>query len=200
MFPGTSAASVTDDGCIFYDISASQDVNRPALFPFETNSSYQVILGLIDGERIENSHRALSGDSGEGSHDVPSILESIIMDFSREMPSTPEVVVRQLVYCGSNLSIPLSLQMAHMPESNDDGAALEIMVKISKEFTDGVVTIAEGLRDQPISMVPGGNLQMPRRAGNTPNPADEDSTPVSTKSPSPMHASNEPEPQVCPPL
>src|ERR1700753_2657955 len=66
--------STPASGYIFYDVSANQDKWRPHLFPFETNSRCQVLLGLVDGERLVRGSAELSAD---GSLSNPSLGAAI---------------------------------------------------------------------------------------------------------------------------
>ena len=84
-----------------------------------------------------------------------------------------------------------------MPEIDNEAAAREVMISLSRQLLEGLTTVVNDLKDQPISMVPGAGSQTPRRTGTTPTPASGSSTPVSTKPSSPMPISNGAEQQVC---
>ncbi|OQV04096.1 hypothetical protein CLAIMM_09039 [Cladophialophora immunda] len=176
-----SSPSSEGNGCIFYDISANQQRGRPHLFPFETNTRCQVLLGLIDGDRVAN---------GVASDEVSATLDSIRTRFEEQLPSSPGLVVRRLIYCGPEPSSPVGHGILSMPTADVENAARTIMTTISRQLLDGIDLILSDFEDQPISMVPGASSQTPRRGGTTPIPGERNSTPVSAKSPSPMPASN----------
>ncbi|KIX09886.1 uncharacterized protein Z518_00967 [Rhinocladiella mackenziei CBS 650.93] len=177
---GTSAESASEDGWIFYDISANQETARPHLFPFETNSRCQILFGIIDGERI--------------GPDAASVLQSINIEFPQLIPSTPGLLVRQLICFSKTPSLRADSGIVFIPDTNGDNAARDFMITVSKQLADGINRVIDDFRDQPISMVPGAGSQILRRNGNTPNSAEGTSTPVSAKSQSPL-PSNEAEAQ-----
>lgn len=183
--------SAPSTGYIFYDISASQDKWRPHLFPFETNSRCQVLLGLVDCERLGNDPTAPS----EGS-DVSKSVESIRVRFEEQHPPEPGLTVRRLVHCGTRSGSASGTDVLSLPD-NEDNTGHEVMVAVSLLLLEGLTGIINDLKDQPISMVPGSGAQTPRRTATTPNPASGASTPVSAKPPSPLPNSSGTGPQVC---
>ncbi|OAL22468.1 hypothetical protein AYO22_07026 [Fonsecaea multimorphosa] len=188
--PEAVDTSRAGNGCIFYDISANQEIGRPHLFPFETNTRCQVLLGLIDGERVANVSVASPEANGQAQGDISTTLDSIRARFEEQLPSSPGLVVRRLIYCGAEPSKPLGDDILSMPKADIDNAARAIVTIISGQLQDGIEHIVNDFKDQPISMVPGANSQTPRRTGTSPVPTDRNSTPVSTRSPSLVPASN----------
>ncbi|ETI23649.1 hypothetical protein G647_05451 [Cladophialophora carrionii CBS 160.54] len=183
--------STPSSGLIFYDVSASQDKWRPHLFPFETNSRYQVVLGLVDGTRLLAASASGSREDEIPKHDIPETVESIKIRFEEQQPFEPGLAVRRLIYCGGKVNAPLGRDVLSMPDVDGDGAARQVMVTISRLLLEGLTVMVNDMKDQPISMVPGVNSsQAPRRTGTTPVPASGSSTPVSTKPSSPMPGAN----------
>ncbi|KIW76106.1 hypothetical protein Z517_10851 [Fonsecaea pedrosoi CBS 271.37] len=187
--PEAANASAAGNGCIFYDISANQQIGRPHLFPFETNSRCQVLLGLIDGERVINEPARSSEADGASLAGVSATLDSIRAGFEEQLPSSPGLVVRRLVFCGPEPPASLPSDILSMSDSDVESASHAVMGTISRQFLHGVELILNDFKGQPISMVPGATSQTPRRAGTSPTPGDRNSTPVSTKSPSPLPTS-----------
>ncbi|KIW97369.1 uncharacterized protein Z519_02761 [Cladophialophora bantiana CBS 173.52] len=182
--------SQAGNGCILYDISANQDTRRPHLFPFETNTRCQVLLGLIDGERVANVPADASETKGVARDNVSATLDSIRVGFSERLTSKPGLVVRCLVYCGTEAISPLGDDVLSMPDSDAENTARAILANLSRRLLEGVRLILNDLKDQPISMVPGASSQTPGRTGTTPVQAERSSTPVPTRFPSPMLTSN----------
>ncbi|KIV77034.1 hypothetical protein PV11_08872 [Exophiala sideris] len=174
-----------EDGCIIYDISAGQDLRRPSIFPFETNSRCQILLGLVDGERVEHALEPGSNADGAALDGSISRLQSIEEDFLQQTASNPGLLVRQLISCGQELpSMPESQNhdILFLPDNDREGAAGDLMVKLSKRLTTAVSRAVEDLQDQPISMVPGGKSDPLPRGRDTPNLGQGTSTPVSAQS------------------
>ncbi|EXJ62506.1 hypothetical protein A1O7_02944 [Cladophialophora yegresii CBS 114405] len=178
-------------GLIFYDVSASQDKWRPHLFPFETNSRPQVVLGLVDGTRLLAASASGSPETEIPRNDILETVESIKTQFEEQQPFEPGLVVRRLIYCGTGVNAPFGGDGLSLPDVEGDEAARQVMVTISRLLLEGLTRIVTDMKDQPISMVPGArDSQVPRRTGTTPVPASGSSTPVSTKPSSPMPATN----------
>ncbi|EXJ83741.1 hypothetical protein A1O1_07367 [Capronia coronata CBS 617.96] len=179
--------SSKDGYCIFYDVSATQDAPRAHLFPFETNSRFQVLLGIVDGERVGSAVRASGNFDDTTKQDVLSDLEAIKAGFFEQVQAHPGLLVRQLIYCDKET--PTSLDSDILPLTDVDGtdAALDVMVRVSRLLMEGIVTVVEDFREQPISMVPGANTPTFARTGNTPisSSASSSSTPVKSASPRP---------------
>jgi hypothetical protein len=189
--------STPASGSIIYDISATQDKWRPHLFPFETNSRCQVLLGLVDGERLVDARASSSGEDKGGALQVSDTIESIKTRFEEQQLVEPGLAVRRLVYCGTELEARLSHDLLCLPDTDDAAAAHEVMIALSRQLIERLTTVVNDLKDQPISMVPGVASQTPQRTGTTPVPASGTSTPVSTKTSSPMPMANGGEQQVC---
>ncbi|OAP61293.1 hypothetical protein AYL99_03494 [Fonsecaea erecta] len=178
------------NGCIFYDISVNEQRGRPHLFPFETNSRCQVLLGLIDGERLANVSAPSSEADGLARDDFSAAIDSIKIRFEEQLPSSPGLVVRRLIYCGAEPSNPLDNDIICMPQADIENAAWVVMTTVSRQLQDGIELIVNDFKDQPISMVPVANSQAPRRTGTTPTLVERNSAPMSTKSPGLMPTSN----------
>lgn len=189
--------STPSSGYIFYDISANQDKWRAHLFPFETNSRCQVLLGIIDGERFVNASVAGTEESDVPQQENPGLIESIRARFEDQRPSEPGLAVRQLVCCGLTSGAPPGHDVLNMSEADGEDAARGVMITISRLLVESLTGIVTSLKGQPISMVPGSTAQAPSRTGTTPIPPSGSSTPVSTKPSSPMPTSNGVEQQVC---
>ncbi|KAJ9603392.1 hypothetical protein H2200_012170 [Cladophialophora chaetospira] len=183
--------STPSSGCIFFDISATQDKWRPHLFPFETNSRCQVLLGIIDGERIGKTPVTDSNGSDAPQNDVvPDTVEAIKAAFEEQRLAEPGLAVRRLIYCASSSSTSLGPDLISMPNADGSDDAREVMTTISRLLVESLTAVVSELKDQPISMVPGSSAQPVRRTGTTPVPSSGSSTPVSTKPTSPMPNSN----------
>ncbi|KAI1611937.1 TRAPP II complex [Exophiala viscosa] len=174
-----------EDGSILYDISAGQDLRRSPIFPFETNSRCQILLGIIDGERVEVAPQSGSNADGVEPNEPMSSIQFIEEDFLQQTASSPGLLIRQLIWCGQKVpSSPDSQNsdILFLPDSCSKGAASDLMVKLSKRFIVGVSKATEDLQEQPISMVPGGKSDPPPRSRDTPNLGQGSSTPVSAHS------------------
>ncbi|EXJ87617.1 hypothetical protein A1O3_04578 [Capronia epimyces CBS 606.96] len=181
-----SYASSNEEKCIFYDISATRDSGRPHLFPLETNSRCQILLGLIDGERVE--------DAVDNTSDVLSDLDTTKTTFTQQLPPHPGVLVRRLIYCGKERPASLDPDILFMSDADSTEVARDVMTKISRLLMSGVAAFMEDLKDQPISMVPGASSQTLARTGNTPIPSS--ASPVSTPGKSPGPVPPSPETQI----
>jgi hypothetical protein len=190
--------STPSSGLIFFDVSANQDKWRPRLFPFEPNSSCQILLGLVDGARLLAASAARSPETETPENDILETVESIKAQFEEQHLSEPGLAVRRLIYCGTKINAPLGGDVLSLPDVDGDEAAREVMITISRLLLEGLTGIVNDLKDQPISMVPGATgSQNSRRTATTPVPASGSSTPVSTKPSSPMPGANGAEQQVC---
>jgi hypothetical protein len=183
-------------GYIFYDISVTQDRERSHLFPFQTNSRCQVLLGLIDGKRLDEA----SGHA-PSVHDAPSseprtLVEDIRARFQEQLNSEPGLTVRRLVCCGKGLNSDPDGDVLSLPDQDGVEAAQELMISISRQLLEGLTNIVNELKDKPISMVPGVGTLTVGRGGTTPTPASRSSTPVTSKPSSPMPNANGLEQQV----
>jgi hypothetical protein len=107
--------------------------------------------------------------------------------------------VRRLVWCGPTPPPSDNPNVFFMPDVDGESAARDIMASLTTEFTSAVGNAVEGLKGEPISMVPGGGggLTLLPRSGNTPNPAEGSSTPASVQSPNSSLSARENETQVC---
>jgi hypothetical protein len=182
-------------GHIFFDISGNHDRWRPHLFPFETNSRPQVLLGLVDAERLGES--SVRGDEHRESRDAPfQELDPISAQFEQQWPAEPGLVVHRLVLFGAERLSGLRKDVLFFPNAGEADAGRQIVLDISRSLSEGVGTIINDLRDKPISMVPGGTTQPQRRAGTSPVPTSGSSTPVFSKPSSPMPSVNGADQQV----
>ncbi|KIW70877.1 hypothetical protein PV04_03112 [Phialophora macrospora] len=183
--------STPSSGLIFFDISANQEKWRPRLFPFEPNSSCQILLGLVDGARLLAASVTGSSESETPENDILESIESIKARFEEQQPSEPGLAVCRLIYCGTKTNAPLGSDVLSLPDVDGDEAAREVMITISRLLLEGLTGIVNDMKDQPISMVPGATgSQASRRTATTPIPASGSSTPVSTKPSSPMPGAN----------
>ena len=188
--------STPASGSMLYDISANQDKWRPQLFPFETNSRCQVLLGLIDGERLLNTS-SKSADAEEGQRNVSDAIESIKARFQEQRPGESGLAVRRLIICGTQSDVTFGNDVLSIPDTDGDVAVREVMIALSRQLLENLTAIVNDLKDQPISMVPGAVSQTPQRVGTSPVPPNGTSTPVSTKPSTPIPVPNGPESQVC---
>ncbi|KAJ9495758.1 hypothetical protein H2202_008801 [Exophiala xenobiotica] len=182
----SESAQVRTDGRIFYDVSAYQDARRPLLYPFEINSQCQVLIGLVDGERIASAPQTDSG-SGSAQQGIATAVQSIKDAFMQQAVSVPGLLVRQLVWCGKQVPALMDSGILVMPDDDSEDVAISVMLNLSRRFLGRVTEAIDELRDQPISMVPGmapggGGSSLSPRGGRTPNPPDESITPPSTRS------------------
>ncbi|KAK6365630.1 hypothetical protein LTS17_011016 [Exophiala oligosperma] len=186
------------NGRIFYDISTYQDARRPDLFPFETNSRSQILLGLIDGDRVEGLSQSASRNQA-APHNASVVLQSIKDAFLHQPPSISGLLVRQLIWCGRQPSAALGEDILSMPDEDSRAAAHHVMLALSRAFMSRTTDTIDGLRDRPISMVPGMlpgiSSSLPLRGGRTPNPDDGNSTPATTRSPNATSMAHETEAQ-----
>ncbi|KIW20678.1 hypothetical protein PV08_01255 [Exophiala spinifera] len=174
------------DGQIFYDISTYQDARRPDFFPFDTNSRSQILLGLIDGHRVEGLSQSASLDQA-APHGISAAHQSIKDAFLHQSPSIPGLLVRQLIWFGSQPPTDLGQDPLFVPDEDNRNAAHDVMVSLSRMFMSRTTDTIDELKNQPISMVPGMvpgvNSSLPLRGGRTPNLEDGNSNPTSTRSP-----------------
>lgn len=164
------------------------------MFPLEPNGKCQVLLGLVDGKRIE---RALENDEST-SNGISSILGSLSAQFAELLPDAPGVIVRQLVVFHGDVTFLDDPDILYVSEDDGDEAAFDTMVRLSQQWTRGTSDLLKSLRDKPISMVPAGSSQGFPRTSKTlvPTMSEGSSTPISAKSSSsPISAFNEPEAQ-----
>lgn len=163
------------------------------MFPLEPNGKSQVLLGLVDGKRLD---RSLENDES-GSSGMSSTLENVRAQFSELLPDVPGLAVRQLiVFHGDPTSLGDS-GILHVSENGGDEAIFDTMVQLSQQWTKSVSNLLRSLRDKPISMVPAGSSQGFPRMSRTlvPTMLEGSSTPTTAKSSSPISAFNEPEAQ-----
>lgn len=143
-----------------------------------------MLLGLVDGERIENASQSSSDGDGVPT-DGPSLsIQSIEKEFLQQPALSPGLIVRQLIWCGQKATFspgsPNS-DILFLPEDHSEGAAREVMVNLSRRLTAGVSRAIADLQDQPISMVPGSVANPPPRSRDTPTLGQGSSTPVSAQ-------------------
>ncbi|EHY57018.1 hypothetical protein HRR83_001917 [Exophiala dermatitidis] len=177
----------SEDNCILYEISPTQDPGRPHLFPFETNSRCQILLGLIDGERIEDNASEFDVEDGASTAAL-SDLEAIKTGFSQQSPSHLGLLVRQLVYFSKKRPTSVDRDIIFMSDTQGGAVAREFEAELSNPFTAKVEAMLNELKDQPISMVPGANAQACVRSSDTPNPSTP--SPASTPVPTPSSGSS----------
>jgi len=163
------------------------------MFPLEPNGKCQVLLGLVDGKRLEHSIESDGSTTNRGF----STFENISAQFAEPLADVPGIVVRQLVVFHGDHAFLNDTEVLHVPESDGDEAAFDTMVRVSQRWTKGVSELLKSLKDKPISMVPAGSSQgFPRISRNLVPAGPEGSpTPISAKSSSPISAFNEPEAQ-----
>lgn len=163
------------------------------MFPLEPNGKTQVLLGLVDGKRLERSPK--TGESASnGTH---LTLEDVRAQFSELLPDAPGLVVRQLVVFQGNSTLPGGSDILFVSEDEGDEAIFDTMVQLSQRWTNGVSNLLKSLKDKPISMVPAGSSQgFPRVSKSlTPTVPEGSPTPATAKSSSPISAFTEPEAQ-----
>lgn len=163
------------------------------MFPLEPNGKCQVLLGLVDGKRLE---RSLESEDST-TNGVSSTMESIKAQFAEPLIDAPGLVVRQLVVFHGDHTFLGDSEILHVPATDGGEAAFDTMVRLSQRWTKGIADLLRSLKDKPISMVPAGSSQGFPRISRTlvPTMPEGSSTPVSAKSSSPISAFNEPEAQ-----
>ncbi|KAK5065274.1 hypothetical protein LTR84_001112 [Exophiala bonariae] len=189
----TSNRQLTQDGTLFFDLAATQDGSRADMFPLEPNGKTQVLLGLVDGRRLERSLEV--GESASNGTDAA--LEIVRSQFSELLPDAPGLVVRQLVVFQGDVTPPSEPEILFIPENDGDEAVFDTMVQLAQRWTRGVSNLLKSLKDKPISMVPVGSSQgFPRMSKSlVPTMPEGSSTHTTAKSSSPISAFNEPEAQ-----
>lgn len=177
LVPGNSV-----EGPVFLDITASQDGRRADMFPLEPNGRPQVLLGLIDHQRL-GTH-----DASDGARDVvlPPSIVSVQSKFEELQIPSPAQLVSQLVLCHNSDTPQPDQGLLLLDIDKGKDSALKVVNEILHRWNDAVSALLDDFRDKPVSMVPIGSSQAFPRVSRTPVPNDGAATPLSSKAPSPL--------------
>ncbi|RVX71052.1 hypothetical protein B0A52_03417 [Exophiala mesophila] len=186
LVPGNSV-----EAPIFLDITATQDGRRADMFPLEPNGRPQILLGLIDHQRLGSSD---AGDVARNDVAPPSI-ESVQSQFKDLQIQSAAQLVSQLVLCHNGHPVQPDSGVLLLDVDNGKDSALKVVNEIIHRWNDAVSAFIDDYRDKPVSMVPIGSSQAFPRVSRTPVPNDGAPTPLSSKAPSPLPTVVETTPQ-----